>query len=116
VLDLSRIESGNFQLSPEPVDVGELVRDCVSLVAPMAARRGIDIRLGPGAGELHATADRQRLKQALINVLSNAVKYNVEGGRVRVTCAGEGGRVRIRVSDTGPGIPEAKREKLFLPF
>ena len=65
---------------------------------------------------LYARADRQRLKQVLVNLVSNAVKYNRDDGQVRVSCVLEGGMVRILVSDTGPGIPPHNRARLFQPY
>jgi CheY-like chemotaxis protein len=65
---------------------------------------------------VHVLADRQRLKQVLLNLMSNAVKYNKEGGSVRVDCSTDEGMVRVSVSDTGEGIAESKMEHLFEPF
>jgi signal transduction histidine kinase len=118
VLDISRVESGNLSLSPEPVELGEIVRDTVDLVRPLAAERQITIQ-APAAGDPTWTvqADRQRLKQVLLNLASNAVKYNREAGSIRVTCqATPEGRVAIAVQDTGPGLSPDKMARLFSPF
>lgn len=61
-------------------------------------------------------ADRQRLKQVLLNLIANAVKYNHEGGSVRLSCSTEGERLRLSVADTGPGIPADQMDRLFIPF
>jgi len=117
VLDLARIEAGQLSLSPEPVAVWEAVKDAVELCAPLAAAR--DIALEAAVTEecqVHVRADRQRLTQVLLNLLSNAVKYNRHGGGIRVTCAATPAGRQIRVTDTGPGIPEALRSRLFTPF
>ncbi len=118
VLDIARIESGRLHLSPEPVPVGELLREALDLMRPLASERGIRLDLGAvPAEDGHVLADRQRLKQTVLNLISNAVKYNREGGKITVACAeGPGARLRIRVTDTGPGIPAAFQARLFTPF
>lgn len=118
VLDISRIESGRLQLSPEPVKVGEVVNEAIDLVQALASQRRVELRGDLGqAGELFVLGDRQRLKQVLLNFLSNAVKYNTEGGRVTVSCQEvSGNRLRTCVSDTGAGIPSEKLGRLFQPF
>src|SRR5205823_6197669 len=84
VLDIARIESGRLNISPEPVRIGEVVGETARLVGPLAEERGIRIEaeLPAEAAERYVTADRQRLAQVLLNLISNAVKYNVEGGTV----------------------------------
>lgn len=117
VLDLARIESGQFAISQEPVAVAEVLDECVELIVPLAATRGIQIVNAPGPGsDLHVLADRQRLKQVFLNLLSNAVKYNRDNGRVELSCSTHEDRVRLTVRDTGPGIPEKGRDALFTPF
>ena len=116
VLDLSRIETGRMELSMEAVYLPDLLSECMELTRPLAANR--NIRLGV---ENHACqlihADPVRLRQVLLNLLSNAVKYNREGGSVTVLCEEtREGKVRISVSDTGPGIPEERRAEVFQPF
>ncbi|MGH8868129.1 MAG: ATP-binding protein [Actinomycetes bacterium] len=118
VLDISRIESGGLPLSPEPLLVGDLVSESLDLVRPLAAHREIHLT-GTQAGscDAHIFADRQRLKQVMLNLLSNAVKYNRQGGTVAVSCERlDAGRLRINVSDTGPGIPSDDLPRLFTPF
>ncbi|MBI4886937.1 MAG: response regulator [Acidobacteria bacterium] len=119
VLDIARIESGHLSLSPEPVAIGDIIQHVVELVRPLAAQRGIVFEddAVTVCGSRHLMADRQRLTQILLNLLSNAVKYNRDGGRVRLTCENvSGGRLRIKVSDTGAGIRPEKLELLFQPF
>jgi PAS domain S-box-containing protein len=118
VLDITGIEAGRLHLSEEPVRVSEAVQETLDLIGPLAAARGVS--LGSDAARLSECfvhADRQRLKQVLLNLVANAVKYNREGGRAHVSCepAAEG-RLRIVISDTGPGIPEAKLGRLFTAF
>jgi signal transduction histidine kinase len=118
VLDISRIEAGELSISLEPVAVSPLLADAVELIRPMAEARGITFHQPEIEDKSHyARADTQRLKQVLINLLSNAVKYNREGGEVEVSMEAVGSdRIRIDVSDTGPGIDPDSFEKLFTPF
>jgi len=118
VLDIARIESGRLNVSVEPVSLSDILTDAILLVRPMAAGRQVtvDDRITGGA-EQFAAADNQRLKQVLINLLNNAVKYNREGGSITVSCrAARGDRLTIAVADTGPGIPASKLARLFKPF
>lgn len=118
ILDIARVESGRFQLSLEPVLIEHAVDEAIELIRPMAADRKIEIeRSALPESSPSILADRQRLKQVLLNFLSNAVKYNRPSGRVIVDLAPQNdGRFRISVSDEGPGIPSDKRARLFSPF
>jgi CheY-like chemotaxis protein len=117
-LDLSKIEIGAVTLSLEPVGVAEVVGECVELTTSMASRRSIRIedRIGSAAPPaIHV--DRTRFKQVLINFLSNAVKYNREGGSIVLDSAEpRPDVVRVSVTDSGDGIPEDKILGLFDPF
>jgi signal transduction histidine kinase/CheY-like chemotaxis protein len=115
VLDLSRIDTGRLELSLEPVACEELVREAMALMAPLAASRGIRMT-NLATGTWTVMADRFRLKQVLVNLLANAVKYNREGGLVEVTVSQVDDRVSIAVSDTGMGIPAGRMKDLFIPF
>jgi PAS domain S-box-containing protein len=121
VLDISRIEAGRLSLSPEPIRVTEVLGEALDLVRPIAAERSVRLEGAvPEAGHFHVLADRQRLKQVLLNLLANAVKYNREGGSVWVFCeeASEASKdlLRISVKDTGRGIRPEDIERLFAPF
>lgn len=118
VLDITGIESGRLHLSVEPVHVSEAVQEVFDLIAPLASARKIELRVdGTAVGDRYVRADRQRLKQVLLNLVANAVKYNRDGGSVRVGCEQSGaGRVRIVITDTGPGIDAAKLHRLFTAF
>ncbi|MGK2952043.1 MAG: PAS domain-containing protein [Thiobacillus sp.] len=116
VLDLAKVESGQIDLSLEPVEVCPIVDECLGLVGPLADKRNIQLTHLGLAGAM-VRADRTRLKQALLNLLANAIKYNREGGIVRLDVRPEGkDRLRIRVMDTGPGIPARRLVELFQPF
>ncbi len=116
VLDLARIESGNIDVSLEPVELAPLIDDCTSLILPLAQARSLTLTFDV-APHLAVRADRVRLKQVLLNLLSNAVKYNHEGGAIDVSvrhadCAS----LRIAVRDNGAGIAPERLGELFLPF
>ncbi len=115
ILDLARVESGRVDLSNEPIVLDEVVAECLRLMQPLADRRRI--RLHAQTAGLRVQADRVRLKQVLVNLVSNAIKYNVEAGAVDIAAAAaDGGRVRIEVRDTGPGIAPERQHELFQPF
>ncbi len=118
VLDIAAIEAGRMSLSLEPVAVAEVVAEAVSLIRPLAEQSGIPLMAeSPEAWDGYVFGDRQRVKQILLNLLSNAVKYNHEGGRVDLTCERVAEqRLRITVTDTGPGIPPESLDRLFVAF
>ncbi|HYR22435.1 MAG TPA: PAS domain S-box protein [Chthoniobacterales bacterium] len=118
ILDIARVESGRFQLSLEPVLVEHAVDEAIDLIRPLAAERKIEIKRTPLLeASPSVLADRQRFKQVLLNMLSNAVKYNRPAGRIIVDLVPQPQeRFRISVIDEGPGIPPDKRARLFSPF
>nr|UXE44608.1 sensor histidine kinase RcsC [uncultured bacterium] len=118
VLDLSRIEAGRLSLVQESVAVESLVADVHGLLQPVAASHGVTLEGGSWrAAKGYVLADRQRLRQVLINLTANAVKYNHPGGRVWITVEEQPpDRVRINVNDTGQGLTEEEQARLFVPF
>jgi CheY-like chemotaxis protein/nitrogen-specific signal transduction histidine kinase len=117
VLDISRIESGTMSMSVEPVHLGSLLADSLSLVRPLAERDDLRMLADPAGADVYVSADRHRLKQVLVNVLSNAIKYNRPGGEVRVGLRpSRDGYVELAISDTGRGISPEGLERLFSPF
>jgi PAS domain S-box-containing protein len=118
LLDIARIESGRTVLSLEPVRVGDALQEVMTLVRPLATVRGVRIESrASDAADGTVLADPQRLRQVLLNLFSNAIKYNREGGVVTVggvEIAGD--RLRISISDEGDGIAEDDLERLFTPF
>ena len=117
VLDISRIDSGNIALVPEPLSVAELWSEATDLIRPLADKRGVTVTIEPAAGH-HVLADRQRLRQVLLNLLSNAVKYNRAAGRVTLHAgiAPDDRHLRLSVTDTGRGITPEHLPLLFTPF
>lgn len=117
VLNISRIESGHVSVSLEPIEVSMILREAIDLVSPMAAEHGVTLLNEVPADSGYVLADRQRLSQVLLNLLTNAVKYNRSGGEVRCEIqAAEDGRVALSVTDTGEGIAPEFLERLFVPF
>jgi signal transduction histidine kinase/ActR/RegA family two-component response regulator len=117
VLDLSRIESGAISISLESVAFVPLISDTLELMRPLATKH--DVRLRPvevDNGCAQVLADNQRLRQVLIKLISNAIKYNRPGGEVLVTVTKVEDRIRITVADTGRGLSEKELERLFVPF
>ncbi|MCL4242258.1 MAG: PAS domain-containing protein [Dehalococcoidia bacterium] len=116
VLDISRIESGKMALSIEPVAMGDAVEDVLKLMQPLADERGVTLTHPSRGCGCHAFADRQRLKQVLLNLVTNAIKYNTRGGSLVIECADDGARVHISFIDDGIGFPEDALGRLFVPF
>lgn len=120
VLDISRIAAGRLSMSLEPVALGPLLHDVLELLRPLAGRTEVTLEpvTSPG-GHGYAFADSRRLKQVMINLVVNAIKYNRHGGTVKIAI-GPGGEaselVRIEVTDTGHGMTDEARAKLFVPF
>lgn len=118
VLDISRVETGRMSISVEPVAVAPLIDETVAMIQPLAAAEGIAVswRLPDETGPGYVMADRQRLKQILLNLLSNGIKYNRAGGSVDLTVTDAGDRLHVAVRDTGPGLEEGQLAQLFTPF
>ena len=119
VLDLSKMEAGRLELVRSPVALGPVVEEALATLEPIAAERGLPLRLEP-AGELPAlSTDADRVRQILLNLLSNAVKFT-ERGEVVVSMEprreGETGWVEVCVRDTGPGIAPQDQERIFHEF
>ncbi len=117
LLDLSRIEAGARELDEEDVDLGAAIRETVTMLGTMHRDKNIEVVL-KGTDEVTMLwADRRAVKQMLLNLATNAVRYTQEGGRVILGCArGEGGAVSLTVEDNGPGIDPDELEKIRSPF
>jgi len=135
ILDLSKIESGKFELDLETISVQALCRECLNMVQPRADRKRLVLSLELDYRIDHVSLDARRVRQMVINLLSNAIKFTPEKGRIRLSVMlAYGGQLldefrpddstvnvstpylRIAVEDTGIGIPEDKRHLLFRPF
>jgi PAS domain S-box-containing protein len=118
VLEQSRIEAGHLHLSVEPVHAVAPLMEAEELLRPLAAQCGVDLSLDLHGGHYEfVAADYQRLKQVLLNILGNGIKYNREHGSVGVSFERTAdGYLRYLVADTGPGLEHADLDQLFLPF
>ncbi len=118
VLDLTKIDAGKIRLSIEDVDVWPVLRDCIALLGPVAEQRKIEFIIeDEGNTGCHVRADRVRLKQILINLLTNAIKYNKESGLVILSCNKlKDGWIRVAISDEGTGIAQHQHKQIFETF
>ena len=116
VLDLARIESGGLRLKPEPVDAAALAGECRVLVEPLARSHGVTLRLRLTHGAPLVQADRTRLRQVLVNLLTNAIKYNRPQGEVELGLQAEADALQLWVRDQGAGLTPAQLAQLFQPF
>jgi PAS domain S-box-containing protein len=118
ILDLSRIETGNLTVTLEPVELAPLVREVLAFCQPLATAHTIGFSDHiSGKADHVVIANRVRLRQVLLNLVSNAIKYNREQGTVTLSCQiHDKHRLRIVVTDTGPGISEKDQQILFQPF
>lgn len=116
ILDFSKVEAGKLELVSEPFDLGLLVETVSELMAPRAQVKGIELaaHLAPDL-PTHLVGDRDRLRQILLNLVGNAIKFTDRGG-VGIRIARDAGTVVIEVADTGPGIPEERRQAIFEEF
>ena len=117
LMDLSRLAGGNLELSKLPVDVHDEMAQAVALCGPLAAERSLTLDVEAGREPGLALADQRRLKQVLLNLISNAIKYNRPGGSVTLQAFADGDDwIRIEVIDTGVGMSAEELARLFTPF
>jgi CheY-like chemotaxis protein/nitrogen-specific signal transduction histidine kinase len=120
VLDVSRIEAGRLDLKPSPTDVAPLLESLIELVAPRAQAKGLELALRMTQTLPSVAVDAGRLRQVLLNLVGNAVKFTEVGGvELAVACeaAPEGiARLRFTVTDTGPGVAEADQARIFCEY
>jgi signal transduction histidine kinase len=114
VLDIARIESGALPLQMQDVALGEVTSDVLNMLRPLADARGVALSHDQVTGTVRA--DDRRLRQVLINLVTNAIRYNRPAGSVRVTTEQDGGETILHVTDSGPGIPTELIGRLFVPF
>jgi signal transduction histidine kinase/DNA-binding response OmpR family regulator len=116
ILDLSKVEAGRMELELAPVAVADVVEHGVTMLRERAASKGISLEHEVDADVGVVLADELRLKQVLLNLLTNAVKFTPDGGAVTVRARAAGDEFHVEVADTGIGIPEADRERIFEAF
>ena len=115
ILDLARIEAGRIKFSIEPVELSSLMEELIALNQPIASEHQVRL-INEGVEPVYCQVDRSRLKQVLLNLISNAIKYNIEGGTVTFSIKKEGKKLRVNVADTGLGISEEMQASIFQPF
>ncbi|WML58055.1 substrate-binding domain-containing protein [Neobacillus sp. PS2-9] len=117
ILDLSRIETGNLKVSIEEIDFLTVINECINIIQPLAKKK--NIRIHKQLNQWQNTfilADSIRLKQVLLNLLENAIKYNREGGKVKIISHIEENIMVIHIVDTGVGLSIEEYHKVFVPF
>lgn len=116
ILDLASIEAGKNRLSLEKITVAEILDECITLVSSEAKRYQVQL-LREKFSSYVVTADRVRLKQVILNLVTNAIKYNHHGGSIKIDMQPVASKkLRITIIDTGIGIPKERQHDLFLPF
>ncbi len=118
VLDLAKIEEGKMHVEIQDVNLNKVIATTLRLLKQQALARDIHLSFDvPSDVDYLVKADALRLKQVLINIISNAIKYNREHGEVKISATRQdSGRLRLSVRDTGPGIPPTMQDRLFKPF
>lgn len=116
ILSFARIEAGRLPLSRGNVSIPDALVEVEALIAPDLSRRSITLESDTSNPELRACADPEKLRQVLLNVVGNAIKFTDPGGRVTIVAARNGDDIQIRISDTGIGVPADKLDRVFEPF
>jgi PAS domain S-box-containing protein len=116
ILDLSKAEAGQIELVEEPVEVEPLVGVCLAMLSPRAQQAGVELAAEVADGLPNLLADERKLRQALLNLITNGIKFTPPEGRVRVCARMAGDNLRIEVADTGIGIAQDDIPKALSPF
>jgi signal transduction histidine kinase len=116
VLNFAKIDAGQVEFHVTDVALDDVMSELEAIVAPQVRAKEQRLEMPECDGGLSVHADRDKLRQILLNLVSNAVKFTPEGGRIVLECARAGGTVKLRVSDTGIGIPEDRMRSIFEPF
>lgn len=116
ILDFARVEVGHLGVRPREIPVAGALENLKVLAGPEVAGKELQWRIELVDPYLTAQADPHRLEQILLNLVSNAVKFTPRGGLIAIAASAEGGRIRVRVSDTGPGFDSSNAERVFDPF
>jgi len=116
ILDMSKMESGNFEITPEPFQPAHAIRSCCDILVLKAQEAGVELKTRIATDLPEVVADRRAVNQILINLVSNAIKFTPCGGRVSVSALCDGPKLVIAVEDTGVGIGEADLPRLGEAF
>ena len=116
ILDLSKIEAGRMEFQMETASLQGILEDIHSTMKPLAAEKSIGLEVEEASEIAPFSMDAARIKQVLLNLVANAIKFTPQAGRVWVQAKAKDGAVRVEVGDTGPGIPADDQERIFLEF
>jgi signal transduction histidine kinase len=116
ILNFARIDAREMPYEMQAVPLRAALREVAALIEPQVRSKGLTYEFVPCADDIIAWADAQGLEQIVLNLLSNAIRFTPAGGRITLSCGGEGQRAWVRVSDSGIGIPAGKMERIFDPF
>jgi signal transduction histidine kinase len=116
ILDLSKVEAGRMELQLGSFHPADAMESAVGLFKEKAVTHGIELRLDVATQIQEMTADERKLKQVLLNLISNAMKFTPDGGEIDIKAVGRDGGIEISVSDTGPGISEEEQKLIFEEF
>jgi signal transduction histidine kinase len=116
VLDLSQLESGTFRIRKDVFDIGRVVKDVVMVLRPMADKKKLELDVDVPESSLLLEADKDLVKQVIVNLVGNAIKFTPERGKVSLVARLEGTMIKLIVQDTGVGIPKGQTDKIFDRF
>lgn len=116
VLDLSRIEQGKFELQVSEIDVNQSIIDSIELMKPIASENKIPIIYNNSCENLYSQLDKNRFEQIILNLISNAIKYNSKNGSINIYCVVNDKTITINIKDEGIGIPQKDIDIIFKPF
>jgi len=116
ILNFSRVEAGQVTYDIGPVVIRDVMRDVAPMLEPQVRAKGVELRVAECPPNLIAVADKAKVEQILINLMSNATKFTARGGIIELSCHAASDRVCLELRDTGMGIPEDKLEAIFAPF
>jgi signal transduction histidine kinase len=116
ILNFARLEAGHVEYHVTSVPATELIADLESLIRPQLAAKQLQFSCAPLRDDVRVRADAEKVRQVLLNLLANAVKFTAPGGHVQVACDYDATHVFVRVTDTGIGIPMDRRAAIFEPF
>jgi len=116
ILDMSKIETGNFEIMPEPFSPRQVIEDCCGLLTFKAREQGIELATRLPENLPDIVADKRSLNQIMLNLMSNAIKFTDRGGQVTVSACDEGGSIAVTVADTGVGIDSEDLPRIGDPF